>query len=770
MNNIRTTTNKGVSIIPEYIVLIFVALLLVIDFIPNKRIANITDIQFVYISILNLLIGMYFYINHKMISYSIIPLFKRSYITFIYLLFLLICGLSIFTANNISLVFTRITELIITFCLFINLSILLKDKLHLLYKIVFIICISAFLQSGEVLYKFSQLYKYVSISEALNSMRGNTENINILAASLTIKVPFLLLGITHFTGIKKNFLVFVLFLVTTAIFLSGARASLLSLFLIFFVYILYYLKLNSFSKASLIKSVVLIIPILISIFVSNRSFEKSKDNSRYISVANRITQINTTDASSRARLTYWGNAIKMGEINIVSGVGLGNYRIESIPYEKEFENDFNVSLDPHNDFLEIFAETGIISALLYLSLFVFIVIVSIRKIVKSTENNTKTIAVLTLMLLIVYGVDAFFNFPMYRPTMQLFFSLMVALAMVNNVTSVNEDNYKYLKNIVLPILISITIITIYSAFTIYKASQLECQILKDDINAKMKGELTGDEIINRLPKYPNVFLTSESFYEYAAIYYIREKNYDKALSCLSQASKINPYSGRINFYKYVISKEKNNLDSAYVYIKEAFYLRPRNSFYYTYSTNLAAVKNDTLEILKEHKLFSKYRNIPEAWSIPVAELQKTNFSPTGLARFLDQGVEKTSNDSTLIKLRKDLLVRTYINEGQLLLSQSRFDKAFESFQKALKIDSKDVNAMQNIGLYYYYLGQHKQAIPYFLNALKYPGLNNDNGITEFYIATCYMKYNDLENACKYFNLSKSKRFSPAEQQINKICK
>lgn len=771
MSNIRTNTggNKGISIIPDYVLYLFIVILLIIDYIPNNSGALIGSIQFLYLSALNLLIGIYFYINSRLIASSIISLLKRSYITIAYLIFLVLCALSYVVAKNTSLVLLRITELVITFCLFINFSVLLKDKLDLLYKIIFIIAISAFLQSGLALYKFSQVSRFISITNALSNFSGNTGNINIFAASLTIKVPFLLLGITHFKSIKKNFLVFTLFFVSTAIFLTGARTSLLNLFIIVTFYILYYLKINSFTKSSLIKTLVIILPIIIALFVSNRSFEKSKDNDRYKSVESRLTQINANDASAQARLTYWRNSLKISQKNPLLGVGLGNYRIESLPYERISENEFVVSLDSHNDFLEILAETGILNAIIYFSLFVYILFINIKRIVKSKDINRNTVAILTIMLLIVYGGDAFFNFPMYRPTMLIFFSLILALTIVNTTTLSDQSDSKPFKiKIFLSILILTSLITSYSAFIIYKASNLETQILRDDINTNLKGVLTGDEVVDRMSKYPNVFSTSESFYEYAAIYYIREKKYDKALSCFAKASKINPYSGRINFYKYVISKEKGNIDSAYVYIKEAFYLRPRNLFFYRYSTNMAAVKKDTLEILKENKLFSQYRKISEAWSVPATELQKTNFNRKSLIGFIDQGLKEVPNDSTLIKFKNDLLVKNYTFEGQIFLSQLQFDKSLESFKKALKINPKDPYLLQSIGLNYYYSQNYKEASKYFLEALKYPGLNN--GITEFYVGTCYLKNNDRENACKYFNLSKARNFAGAQLQLDQSCK
>lgn len=769
MNNIRTNTNDRISIIPEYIVLIFIALLLLIDFIPNTSGALIANIQFLYLSVLNFAIGIYFYRNSKLISLNIIPTLKRSYIVLGYLLFLIICGFSVFVARNTSLVITRITELIIVFCLFLNLSILLKDKLDLLYKIIFIVAIGAFFQSGLVLFKFSQIARYISIEEALRNMTGNTGNINIFAASLTIKIPFLLLGITHFSGIKKNFILLAFFFAGLAVFLTGARTSLLNLLLIVAVYVFYYLKINTFNKSSFLKVLVLIIPLIFALFISNRSFEKSKNNERYVSVENRFSQINTTDASAKARLTYWGNALKISNANPLLGIGLGNYRIESIPYEKTTENDFTVSLDPHNDFLEILAETGIINALLYLSLFVFILFINIKRVLKSTDTNIQTVAILTLMLLIVYGGDAFFNFPMYRPTMQIFFSLILALTIANSSRVFDQDNIVIFDTKkLLSVLVVLSFITSYSAFIIYKASNLEAEIIRDDINTNLKGALTGEEILDRMPKYPNVFLTSESFYEYAGIYFIREKNYNKALSCFSKASKINPYSGRINFYKHIISKEKGDLDSAYVYSKEAFYIRPRNLLFFKYATNMAAINKDTVEILKEHRIFSGYRKTPEAWIVSATELQKANFNQKNLIHFVDQGLKEIPNDSTLLKFKNDILVKRYTYEGQVFLSQSKFDKSLESFEKALKINPKDVYLLQSIGLNYYYSKKYTKALGYFLDAIKYPGLNN--GLTEFYIGTCYLNINDRENACKYFNLSKAKNFAGAQQQLIKDCK
>lgn len=758
---------KSKQTVSNFITLAVIVLLLIIDFFPYFKSLEIINPQFLYLSVLNLLLGIYFYSNSIIVSDAVLPLLKRSYIFKLYLAFILLCAVSIFAAKNTSLVFTKFTEIVVVFCLFINLTILLKDKLDLLYKIILIIGISAFFQSWQQLQNFVIIPKRASVIDLLNSMKGNTGNINILAASLTIKVPFLLLGITHFKGYKKWFLAASLFSVTAVIFLTGARTPLINLFLIYLIYIIYLLK-DSFSKLSFIKIIYLIIPILIAILFANSIFQKSKDKDRYVSLENRVSQINTDDASSQARLTFWGNVMKMSQKSPILGIGLGNYQVESIPYERTTANDSSVSLHAHNDFLEIVAETGIINGLIYLSLFIFVFILNVKNVIKSNDPDKKTVALLTLMVLIVYGIDSIFNFPMYRPTMAIFFSLLLAFTIINNFSENNLSiNTKAIKPI-FAIVIIVSIATSYSAYLIYKASNLEYLIATDNINMNDKGVLTGDEVVQRIPKYPNTFSSSEAFYEYAGIYYIREKNYEKALNCFSKASKINPYSGRIDFYKQMISMQKGDADSAYIYAKRAFYLRPRNYALFKSAMSYAISKKDTTEIIKENQLYTKYRKEPEAWTLPAMGLQNAGANYERLVGFMDEGLKVLPNDSTLLKQKNTFLVTKYIIEGQVFGGQAKRDKELEIYQKALKIDPDNIYVLQNIGFCYYNQGKNDLALKYFQKALAHPGLSD--GKTEFFIGICYLNLSNKANACKYFNISKEKNYPQAQQFILQSCK
>lgn len=764
---IMTSLYKDQKSIPDFIVFLFIASLLVIDFFPNFNAQEVINPQFLYLAIVNTLAGIYFYFNNDRIASDLFSIFKKSYVLKIYAGFLFLCALSYITAKNTSLVFTRITELLIVFYLFLNLCILLKGKLGLLYKIAFIICISSFFQSFIQLKNFLIISKNSNLILLLQNMRGNTGNINILAASLTIKVPFILFAITYFKSFRKWFLLITLFSTISVILLSGARAPYISLTLIFLTYIVYLLREYSFQKSTYVKIITVIIPVLISLVFVSGIFDKAKDKGRYVSIEQRVKQMNTEDASASARLNYWKNAIQISEKNPILGIGLGNYQVESIPYERLMENDFYASLHAHNDFLEICSETGILNAVIYLSLFIWILITNIKKIAKSKDSETKAIALLSLLVVIAYGIDSLFNFPMYRPTMQIFFALLLALTVINSENThafhASNSNYK----IVYIILIVAGLLTSYSAFLINKASKLEFLIKLDDINLNEKGHLTGDEVIKRMPLYPNVFNSSESFYEYAGIYYVREKNYEKALNCFSKASKINPYLGRIDFYKYVISIAKGDIDSAYVYSQRGFYLRPRSSHLYKTALYMAQVKKDTAEIFKVHALYSKYTITPDAWTLAATALQSSNVDQTRLIKFIDEGLKVLPKDSTLLKRKNDFLITGYIIKGQNLIAQSKFAQALQVYKDGLKLDSKNIEILQNLGFYYYDMKKDNEAIYYFKEALKYPGFNN--GKTEYFIGICYLRMKDKVNACKYINLAIDKKF-PQAFLLNQFCK
>ncbi len=757
----------------DFIVLLFIIVYLLMDFLPSFETIERYSPQYLYLALVNIAIGVYCYFNPKLVSKNLISIYRNSTVLKIYGTFLLLCGVSIFTAINVSLAVVAFSKLLIIFCVFLNLTVLLYNRLDLLFKIAFIVGISVLIQSFIILFDFSKTLD-------LSSVKGNSGNINILAASLNIKISFIILGIIHFSNWKRVMLVLALLLSITIIFLTGSRATFLGLALQLIVFLVFYCKINTIKKSEFIKIACIILPVIVSFVISNLIFAKVGDSGRYQSVGSRIGQIeltnNPTDSSAKLRLDFWKNAGEIIVENPILGVGIGNWKIKSLPYEKTLIDNSNVSSNAHNDFLELTAETGIVNGLVYLSLFVFILWISVNKILQAKESEVQLVAIFSLMLLSAYGLDALLNFPLYVPAVQLGFCFLLALTLVNGkeVPTVSESEIKLAP-------IAITIISLgclYFAFSQFKASQLEYKFKVyqtayrvNDMLPETGRLLESSDIITNLPTYPSLSFYSEPFVEYAGVSLFYEKKYDEALHYFELAQKLNPYLGNSDWYIQKIAFNNGDIDKAFKYAKIAFYKRPRNKDFYLSALFIANEKKDTLEMLKIHNQFSKYRKMPENWVNTSKALQLSGFSHQKLLSFLDEGLTAFPKDSLLLERKSNVLYALrddYLVKALQFGKEQKFDLAITYYQKALKEDPKNESIMQNIGICYFKLNQYKKAIEYLLKIKSTDTLKD--GKTEYVLGTCYIAIQDKAKGCKYLGMSKNKNFPAAEQLLERFCK
>lgn len=762
----------------NFIVLLFIVGYLLMDFLPSFKTIERYSPQFLYLALVNIVIGVYCYCNPKIVSQNLISIYRNSTVLKIYTAFLFFCVISIITASNVSLAVVAFSKLLIIFCVFLNLTVLLYNRLDLLFKIAFIVGISMLIQSSLILFDFSKTLD-------LSTIKGNSGNINILAASFNIKIPFLILGIIHFSNWKRAMLVLTLLLSITIIFLTGSRATFLGLALQLVVFLVFYCKINTIKKDELIKIAYIILPVIVSFVISNLIFAKVGDSERYKSVGSRIGQIeltdNPTDSSAKLRLDFWKNAGEIIAENPLLGVGIGNWKIKSLPYEKTLVDDSNISSNAHNDFLELTAETGIVNGLIYLSLFVFILWISVKRILQAKEKEVQLVAIFSLMLLSAYGLDALLNFPLYIPAVQLGFCFLLALTLVNGkeTTEVSESassvsGIKYV-SVVIAI---ISVGCLYLAFSQFKASQLEYKFKVYQAAYRVNNMLpeTGrllesKDIIDNLPTFPSLSYYSEPFVEYAGVSLFYEKKYDEALRYFELAQKLNPYLGNSDWYVHKIAFENGDIDKAYKYAKIAFNKRPRNRDFYSSAIYIANEKKDTLEMIKIHNQFSKYRNMPENWVNTSKALQLSGFNHQKLLSFIDEGLAAFPQDSLLLERKSSVQYASrdnYLLKAQQLGKEQKFDLAITYYQKALKEDPKNESIIQNIGICYFKLNQYKNAIEYLLKIKSADTLKD--GKTEYVLGTCYIAIQDKAKGCKYLGMSKSKNFPAAEQLLERFCK
>ncbi|MFV8353434.1 O-antigen ligase family protein [Flavobacterium sp. XS2P14] len=766
--------NSSNTVYGDFIALLFLALYLVIDFLPHFNSIEIINTQFFYLSLVNIVAIAYIFKNKIAVFYNY-PLFSQvGLFQIIYFSFVVLAGCSLLFAKNISLSIISFSQILVIFLMIVNLILLFRDRLYLLPKIAFLIGISVFLQNIAQLGNF--LKNFDNITNALNELKGNAANVNIFAASLNIKIPFLIIGVLQYENWKKWFLIVTFFLSTFIVVLISSRSAYLGLFFELIFFVIAYFKINLFSKNTFYNTLHIILPVLLSIVLANIIFKKGDNIGRFESVNTRILQIaDVKEASAAARLGYWKNASEMIAKDPITGIGLGNWRVESIPYERKIIDEAFISSHTHNDFLEIATETGILNGIIYLSLFLLLFFTNAKTICIKTDKD-KTIALLVLLIVIGYFIDAFFNFPLYRPTMQIAFAFMIVFThlQVNNKRTLNTNSSK----IGLGLLILSLLVTGF-VYTEFKASQLEFKIKYD------QPALSSTEIISKFPAIAQIGIYGESFYQLAAVAAFNEKDLIVAEKYFKLANTVNPYNGVSNWYLHKIEKSKDNQDRAYTLIKTAFYARPRTLNFYLDGLLMAAKKKDTTEILKIHKLFTTYRSMPANWIKTANALQKANYSPTKIQLFLKKGLTLYPTDSLLkvktqgelkmqnipTNINKDTVksqnVPNYMIEAKKMGDAKQFDKAIELYKKELTLYPEKRVILQDIAVCYYSLNDTKTAISYLLRILNDPNLND--GKTEYLLAGCYHKIQDKTNSCKYLNLAIAKNFPGSKELFNQLC-
>ena len=152
---------------------------------------------------------------------------------------------------------------------------------------------------------------------------------------------------------------------------------------------------------------------------------------------NQVKTISFTQESSNWRFELWSNVLDYLSNNPLKGVGIGNWKIESLPYWKYNLDGYLVPYHAHNDFLQYSVELGIIGGLVFLSFFILSFIFLIKRINFKMFLNQKNLIYFTfLLVLFSLLVDTSLNFPHERFLIQ--FNTILFL-IFTNIISFNES-------------------------------------------------------------------------------------------------------------------------------------------------------------------------------------------------------------------------------------------------------------------------------------------------------------------------------------------
>tara|TARA_Y100000768_G_scaffold323725_1_gene260284 strand:+ start:779 stop:3106 length:2328 start_codon:yes stop_codon:yes gene_type:complete len=771
----KKSSNSSKVDFSNFLPSLFIIAFLLVGFVPNLSAVDKIAPQWLYLSILNFVSGIYLLYNRKNFSYRFFSVLSSG-MGICYISFVLWASLSYFYAINPTEVLVNIVRHFNTLFMLLSLAIFLYNIRNKNRLVSFAITVILSIEVYAVLVQFFEMYNSTGIIKS-EQLKGVTANRNITAFSIAIKLPYVL----YLIFVSRKFLFkflysFLIFLGLFCLSIIESRASFLAAGVIGVLLFLWsaYLSYKEKSLKHSLLNLYYLTPMVFAI-IANQAYTSEKGADALSRAA--TISFSTQDGSVNQRLRYYEDVLTHIMNNPILGVGIGNWKLTSIDYDKKDISGYIVPYHAHSDFIQLGAELGFIGFFLYLFVFIFgayyIYIILFRSNLNSEE---KLFIMLVACSLGVYGIDANLNFPIARPQVLAPWALTMALLIFHyrQIKKVEVSAKKTSRFSFFPFFLLIIMApSIYITNVNYKSLIGQLTLLRD-FNSNQYN-VTLDKIDNITPWLPNITVTTIPMQAIKARYYLYYKRYDKAIPMLKEGISANPY---LLFSENLLGKayyEMGQIDSAFHYSKKAFYGLPNNALHgATYATVLS-VKGDTLELNRALDNLSGNSN-PVIWkNFIIAYGANAKPGAHGIVKRINKAVELYPNDTEIKNMQRLYVIgQEKINESNSIAAealafynQGRYFEAAEKFIAAGNINYVEYSHFENAASAYFLAGDYGQSYIYLNRVIE--EFKPMTGKSEYLKGLIAINWGDAVQACEMFNTSISYGYSQAQDSINQYC-
>ncbi len=775
----------------------------VIHFIPDMGGYDAMGAQWFYMVVLDFAVTLFILFRKQEYQTCASRIFSLNF-SKIYLVYFLLAGISVFQAINPTEGWVCYVRLIATIVAFFNISLLLNGRLDLVRVLAQILGIILLVESLQSITRFLREVETLDLSSVILGIKGTTGNKNIFAASTVVKIPFVIYCIyTSKLGWRIVNMI-ILALGAFTLFLANARASFVSLILILILYIVYCVLTQLKEKKTeitLYRLAYILIPVLAAFFVSQIEISNIKNlqdqKGGYGTVTERLASSVAFNADdNQVRIHLWEHAIDYTKKHPIMGCGYGNWKIASIPYQRTLTNNLVVPVHSHNDYLENFAELGLLGGILYLSLFICITLYTLKTFFSDASEERKMISVFSFMAFIGYSVDAFFNFPGERPISQLFFVLIAAVNIQAYLPAQKEKEEQTGKPSVIKPAFGITALmlllpSMYVTYLTYQSLVMQKSVMADLNYEPMR--LDWKKVFAGFPSIPNLCATGQPIEAIKGRYLSEQGRYEEAMKLMDEGRKANPVIGYTEFLKAGAYFKMGQYDSARRNALAAYEMRPRADTYFQTLIAVLAKLKDTANIHKSFNEYNTYRPSVFAWSyFLIGMLNSEGKGSPELLALADSSLKVFPGDSTLLFRRSEILrfmtnpsatatankmvdyalAQRYSNEavkafGSGVAGKDDLAKAAGLFLKAAAINPSDYVQLENAAICYFNMKDWKKAILYFDKELS---LNlSANGKPEYFKGVALINLGQKDTGCDFLKKSGNKGWKDAAILIKSNC-
>ncbi|MEE2723728.1 MAG: O-antigen ligase [Bacteroidota bacterium] len=749
---------------------------LLVGFVPNLEAVDKIAPQWLYLSVLNLLCGLFLFSNRKSFKEPFLAVLT-SYMSLTYIGFVIWAAFSYFYAINPTEVLVNIVRHLNTLFMFLHIGILfykIKDKNRLLsFAIMAILSVEVYVVLEQAL----EMYK----ADGLNpgQLKGVTANRNITAFSIAIKIPYVFYLILTVKKVWVKILYsFLILLSLFCLSMIQSRASFLAAILIGLLILAWTLR--NFVKTREIKelfpNLFYIVPFFLAIIL-NQAQTSQTGEADAISRAATI-RLNTDNNSINQRLRYYEDVLTHFSSNPIFGTGLGNWKLTSIHYDKDAINGYIVPYHAHSDFIQLGAELGIFGFLLYLGIFLFAAYYAFVLLFRTKlDKDDQWFVFLLITALGVYFIDANLNFPIARPQVLAPWALTAALLAHYYHKSRSKDIPTKISKAFsffpfLPLMLMVPSISL--THTTYQSLKGQLFLLRDFNNNQYS--VTMDKIDHITPEIPNITVTTIPMKSIKARYYFNAQKYDKALNLLNEGISANPYLFYSENLKAQIFLKQSKIDSAFINAKKAFYGLPKNDLHASTFAQTLQIKRDLEEILNVFQVIDD-KSSSTVWKnfLVVLSQQLPPRDPDLIKQtrkalsYFPQDKEITSlNKLAVIGQDKINEANTISQRGLVNFNERLYVEAGLEFERALKIDSLEYTHFENAASAFYMAGDNEKALIYSDRVINQ--LNPKTGKSEFINALAHLNIGGVRRACELLQQSINYGYSQAQATYDQRCK
>ena len=291
------------------------------------------------------------------------------------------------------------------------------------------------------------------------------------------------------------------------------------------------------------------------------------------------------------RIKIWENTIEIIKEKPIFGIGSGNWQYNFLKYSvskiDKIVNNNTTFQKPHNDYLWILSELGIVGFILFLLILFFIFKPTLKPILK--EHNIELSILLSF--LIGLSVISFFSFPKERIAHICLTAILISVVLIRTKSTFQykyDSIYKYVIITILSLNLVVSFFVIKGQY--YTTLMLQEKQNNNPANVIKYGEKSislfynTDETSTPISSYigwaslmvnDNSKLNFHTYNAYCispydfevlsnyAMVLIRNKQLTEAKIILMKAHKINPYSEQVLINLFILEYNIGNYEDAY---------------------------------------------------------------------------------------------------------------------------------------------------------------------------------------------------------------